>query len=110
MQHAWVAEYSGEPEREQRGEGAGPGGQAMHDPTKIGTVGRRTLAQNLVRSTHLEANSSGEENGGGPRMVGVVLRDPMEGRWLFEQRVGELQTLSDLGLSEELKASPRIPR
>ena len=31
MQHTRVAEYSGEPEREQRDEGARPDGQALHD-------------------------------------------------------------------------------
>ena len=31
VQHPRIAEYSGEPERKQRGEGASPGGQAIHD-------------------------------------------------------------------------------
>lgn len=52
MQHARVAEYSGEPEREQRDDGARQGGQAIHDPQKIGTFGRRALRQYLVRLTH----------------------------------------------------------
>lgn len=52
MQHPRVAEYSGEPERKERGEGASPGRQALHDPQKIGMVGQRAPAQKLVRSTY----------------------------------------------------------
>jgi hypothetical protein len=53
MQHPRVAEYSGEPERKERGEGAGPCGQAIHDPQKIGAGARRALRQFLVRLTQV---------------------------------------------------------